>query len=71
MCSIEWRSIPYSAVPELTALCAVRQGGFRLPDEAATTLLHIARETLSNVVKHAGATGVEVQFAWDHARRRR
>lgn len=46
---IEWQSIPDSAVPELTALCTVRQGGFRLPDEVAMTLLHIAREILSNV----------------------
>ena len=39
----------------------------RLPDEAANALLQIAREALTNVIRHAQATQVEVLLAYGPA----
>ena len=39
----------------------------RLPDEAANALLQIAREALTNVIKHAQATQVEILLAYGPA----
>ena len=41
---------------------------YRLPDELANTLLHIAREALSNVTKHAHAARVDVSLAYQEQR---
>ncbi len=37
----------------------------RLPDEVANTLLHIAREALSNVSRHARATRAQINLRYD------
>ena len=44
----------------LTARFSLEGGPYRLPDAAANAVLQIAREALSNVVRHAQATNVEV-----------
>ena len=51
----------------LAAGFAVEGDVYRLPDETANTVLHIAREAFSNVVKHAGATRVEARLAYSPA----
>ena len=46
----------------------VAQGNARpVPDAVATTLLHIAREALSNVLKHAHAARAELRLENDEA----
>jgi PAS domain S-box-containing protein len=40
---------------------------YQIPDARANTLLHIAREALSNVIKHAQASHVVVRLVYDAA----
>jgi signal transduction histidine kinase len=48
----------------LATTFAVDGAPYRLPDEMANTLLHIAREALSNATKHAHASRVDVSLAY-------
>ena len=49
---------------DLAATYAVEGEPYRVPDETANALLQIAREALSNVVKHATATTAHVHLAY-------
>ncbi len=60
-----------AALGQETSLCGDLRVSFALegeiypvPDERATTILHIAREALSNVRRHAAATEVEVRLVY-------
>lgn len=51
----------------MRATFALEGQPYRLPDAPANTLLLIARETLSNVTRHAEATELEVGLCYDKA----
>ena len=49
----------------LLATYAAQGEPHAVPDVLATSLIHITREALSNVVKHAAATQVHVRLVYD------
>ncbi len=49
----------------LIAVCAVVGDAYRVPDPIANTLLHITREALSNVMRHAQAGKAEVRLRFE------
>jgi signal transduction histidine kinase len=51
---------------DVQAEMSVEGTPFRVPDEQANTVLQIAREALSNVIKHAQATTVRARLSFDH-----
>ncbi|HZI18351.1 MAG TPA: sensor histidine kinase [Pyrinomonadaceae bacterium] len=60
--AVEWQAQEFERVSRIACRVKTNADGLGLPADYATAVFRIFQETLTNVIKHAGATKVEVSL---------